>query len=136
MMTPRREANRGRMARMLIAQFSDLHITRPGTKVMGLVDTAQRLRDCMASLHALHPLPELLLLTGDLVDKYEPEEYGHLRELLAAITIPVYVMPGNHDRRDALRAAFPAHRYLGASGAINYVVEQGGLRIIALDSVI
>jgi 3',5'-cyclic AMP phosphodiesterase CpdA len=121
---------------MLIAQFSDLHVTFPGAKVMGVVDTAQRLRDCIQSLLALDPRPDLLLLTGDLVDKYDPAEYAHLRELMKSVPIPFRVMPGNHDRRAALRAAFPDHPYLGVTGPINYVVEREGMRILALDSVI
>jgi 3',5'-cyclic-AMP phosphodiesterase len=73
---------------MLIAQFTDLHIVRRGALVLDRVDTAARLKACIVTLKALNPQSDLLLLTGDLVDHGQPEEYAHLRELLAPVAIP------------------------------------------------
>jgi 3',5'-cyclic AMP phosphodiesterase CpdA len=46
----------------------------------------------------------------------------------------VYVVPGNHDEREALRQAFAGRGYLPASGRLDYVVELGLLRVVALDT--
>ena len=40
------------------------------------------------------------------MDLGRPEEYAWLRELLAPLSLPLVVVPGNHDDRDAMRAAF------------------------------
>ena len=45
-------------------------------------------------------------MTGDLADHATDEEYEQVREFLAPLDAPVYVLPGNHDERDALRRNF------------------------------
>ncbi len=51
--------------------------------------------------------------------------------------MPLYLLPGNHDERGALRDAFPDHAYLGQMDEfIQYAVDAGPLRLIALDTVI
>jgi 3',5'-cyclic-AMP phosphodiesterase len=119
---------------MLIAQISDLHIVPKGRMAMDRVDTAGHLARAVAHINALRPAPDLLLVTGDLVDAGKPEEYVHLRSLLASLPMPVYVIPGNHDARDALREAFAPYRYLPADGFLQYVIDQSPLRLIALDT--
>jgi len=48
----------------------------------------------------------------------------------------VFMIPGNHDARDAMRAAFPEHRYLPADGFLQYTVEGLPVRLIALDTLV
>jgi len=50
--------------------------------------------------------------------------------------MPVYLVPGNHDERGALRAAFPHHGYLPQRGEfLQYVIEDFGMRLLVLDTV-
>jgi 3',5'-cyclic AMP phosphodiesterase CpdA len=122
---------------MLIAQLSDLHIRRPGELAYRRVDTATHLKCCVANLLAQRPLPDIVVATGDLADFGRAEEYEHLAELLAPLPMPLYLIPGNHDRRDALRAAFPQHHYLhGGEEFIQYTVPAGPLQIVALDTLL
>ena len=121
---------------MLIAQISDTHIKRPGRLAYRHVDTAAMLRACVAQLLALSPRPDLVLITGDLVDRGDPEEYAHLRALLAPLTMPMLVIAGNHDERDAMRSAFADQGYLPDSGYLQYAVDRGPLRFIGLDTLI
>jgi 3',5'-cyclic AMP phosphodiesterase CpdA len=51
----------------------------------------------VAEINRLDPLPDIAVITGDLVDHGEPAEYEHLRTLLAPLAMPVFVIPGNHD---------------------------------------
>jgi len=119
---------------MLIAQISDTHIRPKGILAMGRVDTAGHLARAVAHIHALRPAPDIVLVTGDLVDAGMKDEYTHLRALLAPLTMPVHVIPGNHDLRDPLREAFADHRYLPREGFLQYVIDSGPVRLIALDT--
>jgi 3',5'-cyclic AMP phosphodiesterase CpdA len=121
---------------MLIVQITDTHITRPGTLLMGIVDTAAALERAVSALNRLDPPPDLALLTGDLVENGEAEEYFYLRELVAPLRMPLFVIPGNHDAREPMREAFIGDGYLPGQGSLNYVIEDYPLRIIALDTLV
>jgi 3',5'-cyclic AMP phosphodiesterase CpdA len=122
---------------MLIAQISDTHIKPAGRKVYGVVDTERFLSDAVAHLLRLDPAPDIVLATGDLVDGGSAEEYVRLRALLAPIPWPLYVIPGNHDERAALRAAFADHDYLPKDGGfLHYAVDGHPVRLVALDTVV
>ncbi len=121
---------------MLVVQLSDPHIVAPGKLLYGRVDTAAFLARAVATVAALRPLPDIAVVTGDLVDHGDASEYAHLRHLLAPLPMPVYVIPGNHDARDPLRAAFGGDGYLPASGFLQYVVDAFPLRLVALDTLI
>jgi 3',5'-cyclic AMP phosphodiesterase CpdA len=49
---------------------------------------------------------------------------------------PVFVIPGNHDARQPLRAVFRADGYLSADGHLHYAVEDYPLRLVALDTLV
>lgn len=121
---------------MILAQITDLHIKPPGQLAYRAVDTARCLAEAVAALNRLEPRPDAVLATGDLVDAGLPEEYALLRALLAPLAMPVYLLPGNHDERGAMRAAFRDHRHLGTDGPIRYVVEDHAVRLVLLDSLV
>ncbi|MBB5443545.1 MULTISPECIES: phosphodiesterase [unclassified Paraburkholderia] len=122
---------------MLLAQISDLHIKQPGALAYRRVDTAPYLARCVDALNALTPRPDAVLITGDLVDQGDPQQYAHLKTLLAPLAIPYFLMVGNHDERNALRAAFPEREELRSGGEfVQYALDVGPLRVIALDSLV
>jgi 3',5'-cyclic AMP phosphodiesterase CpdA len=135
---------------MIVAQISDTHIIRPGARfrvpigrraggerIFAEFDTASHLARAVAEINRLVPLPDITVVTGDLVDHGEAAEYEHLRALLAPLRMPVFVIPGNHDARDQLRQAFADGGYLPASGEfLQYAVEDYPLRVLALDTLV
>jgi len=121
---------------MLIAQISDPHVRPAGQLYQGVVDSNRMFEEAIAHLHALGRRPDLVLLTGDLVDEGRPEEYAQVRRLLAQLSIPYLVIPGNHDHRENFRTAFADHAYLPATGALHYCIDTHPVRIVALDSCI
>ena len=121
---------------MLIAQLSDPHIKSPGQLLYDRIDTAGYLERAVAHVLRLDPRPDLVIMTGDLVDGGKAEEYALLRRLLAPLPMPVYVIPGNHDAREPLRAAFADKGFFPAEGFLQYAVEDQPVRLIALDTLV
>jgi 3',5'-cyclic-AMP phosphodiesterase len=119
---------------VLIAQISDLHIKPPGSLAYGRVDTAAALERCVAALNEFTPKPGLVVISGDLADTPTSEEYEHLKRLLQPLKLPFVSIPGNHDSRELMRAAFPRAAYAVSSGPLNQQVEAGGLDLLLLDS--
>src|SRR6266576_1192856 len=92
---------------MILAQLSDPHIDTAGKlfrcpmqctapdaeRARVEFDTAPYLARAVASLNALVPRPDVTVVTGDLVDHGDPDEYEQLRHLLAPSSMPVVVIP-------------------------------------------
>ncbi len=122
---------------MIIAQISDMHVREPGQLAYGRVDTGQFLARAVEQLLRMTPRPDVVLATGDLVDAGRPEEYRHLRALLAPLPMPVYLIPGNHDAREALAGEFRDHAYLPRDGGfLHYALDEHPLRLIGLDTLV
>jgi len=122
---------------MIVAQISDLHLRSDGVLLKDMVDTQACLDACVAHMNGLKPRPDVALATGDLVQDPSAADYAALRQALGGLHMPVYVIPGNHDGRDNLRAAFQDQGYLPTGGAfLHYTVEDFPLRLIGLDTVI
>lgn len=120
---------------MLIAHLSDPHVRPDGELYQGVVDSNAQFAEAIEQVNALDPRPDLVLLSGDLVDHGHAGEYAMLSRLLASVTIPVLAIPGNHDEHEAFRAAFAGQSWLPANGPINYVVgDRGPVRIVAFDA--
>jgi len=127
---------------VILVQITDTHIREAGRLAYNRVDTALGLEATIASVCAMRQPPDAVVVTGDLVDFGRPAEYARLRDLLSPLTMPVYLLPGNHDDRDQLRAAFPEHPWLSESvttadgaPAIQYALQVGRLHLLTLDTV-
>jgi 3',5'-cyclic AMP phosphodiesterase CpdA len=122
---------------MLIAQISDLHIAMEGHLAYERFDTASCVSRCIECIGRLRPQPDVVLATGDLVDSGSSGEYKRLRDVLAPLAVPVFLIPGNHDDREALRTEFRDHAYLPSKGRpACYAVEQYPVRLLALDTLV
>ena len=121
---------------LIVAHMSDLHLRTDGALYNGDKDTRHQLMRCIQHLNQLEPKPDLVIATGDLADEPTPADYEELRRQLAGLSMPVYVIPGNHDDRDMLRAAFETEGYFQADSTfLHYCIETYPLRMIALDTV-
>ncbi|MEL6814351.1 MAG: phosphodiesterase [Cyanobacteria bacterium J06598_3] len=124
---------------MLIAHISDLHVLAPGELAYGVVNTNPLVERAIAHIAKLSP--NILVITGDLVHNVQPAEYAILKTMLAKLTMPVYLIPGNHDSRELLRHTFTHHTYLPPTGPLHYTVDATEkdtdalpLRLIMLDT--
>jgi len=122
---------------MLIAQISDLHLRTDGVLIHNQYDTQAAAALCVDHINRLAPKPDVVLVTGDLTDQGRPADYAQLRTLLDRLTMPFYVIPGNHDDRENLRMAFADLGYLPETGEfLHYTLEDYALRLIGLDTVL
>jgi 3',5'-cyclic AMP phosphodiesterase CpdA len=115
---------------LTIAQITDIHIC---TGHAGAARNEARLRAALAAIQRLKPKPAAILLTGDLTDHGEKQEYESLRDILRDTDMPLYFGMGNHDRREAFRDCFPAVP-VDENGFIQYAVPVGGLRLVMCDT--
>ena len=122
---------------MMIAQISDPHIVAPGTLLYGRVDTAGFLARAVGELNRLDPLARYRR------DHRRSRRQGRRRPntTICAIcwrrcAMPVFVIPGNHDAREPLRAAFGGDGYLPRDGFLQYAVEDYPVRLVALDTLV
>jgi len=121
---------------MLIAQLTDLHLRPPGLPANRVVETNAFAARAFAALAAMRPAPDVVVISGDLADRGEPAAYELLAQLITRyLTMPCYVIPGNHDDREAMRG--PLGPYLAGSGEfLHGVVETLPVRLILLDSLV
>lgn len=115
---------------VLIAQITDIHLgfdpDNPGEF------NRQRLDRTFAALLALSPLPDLVLATGDLVDRGDLDSYLRLREAFDAFPIPILSCLGNHDVRENFGAVFG--EIAPVDGFYQYEHDAGSLRLIVIDT--
>jgi 3',5'-cyclic-AMP phosphodiesterase len=117
----------------VLAQLSDPHVeVRDGDGA-----SARALAAAVDAVVALDPAPDGVLVSGDLTNLSDARSYERVRELLAPLTMPVHVLPGNHDDREALRAWFTEDTLAGASrDPFHYVVPCGELRLVVCDTTV
>lgn len=120
---------------MLLAQLTDTHIKAERRAAYGHVDTAAFLAAAVGHLNAFVPSIDAVVVTGDLTDSGSDEEYAALRDILGGLTIPWFVIPGNHDDPKNLLAAFDGVPYLAACRKfVHYVIDDYPIRMIGLDT--
>lgn len=121
--------------RLIIAQISDMHVRADGMVLKKRVDSHAALDQALDAIRDMPVMPDILLATGDLVQKANKRDYCALRERLDSLGIPVYVIPGNHDVRDMMHGCFSDLGYLPNEGKfLQYTIEDLPVRIVALDS--
>ncbi|MCP4302052.1 MAG: phosphodiesterase [Gammaproteobacteria bacterium] len=118
---------------MLIAQISDTHILVPESDHPAALLRGDCLRRTVADINQQQP--DAVIFTGDTVQHGQPEEYARLRELLAPVEVPLYLVAGNRDDKNEMRAAFGDHAYLPATGEfLHYTIEDYDIHLVGIDS--
>ncbi len=120
------------MSPLKFVVLSDLHLGPPGSVVNGL-DTGARLTEAVGVITRDHADAAFVLLAGDLADLGEVAAYHHLRDLVAALPMPVHITLGNHDDRATFLSVFGAERD-DPMGRVSTVVDAANHRIILFDT--
>jgi len=118
---------------LLIAQISDTHILAPGSDHPAAILRGDCLRRTVADINLQQP--DAVIFTGDTVQHGQPEEYARLRELLAPLEAPVYLIPGNRDDKNEMCAALSDYAYLPVTSEfLHYAIEDYDIRLVGIDS--
>jgi 3',5'-cyclic AMP phosphodiesterase CpdA len=123
---------------MLICQLTDLHVRPPGVASSRVSETNMMVERALRVVSQFEPRPDVVVITGDLTDCGLDAEYILLADMLwRHLKMPVYVIPGNHDRRVTLReqlAHLPgvtAHPHF-----VQYAIDEHPVRLVMLDTVV
>ena len=119
-----------------VAHISDTHLLAGGKLQYGAVDTVHHLGLALERLGRIDPKPQVLVFTGDLADRGEPDAYRMLRDMVepfaARLGAQVVWCMGNHDNRSAYaRGLFDAEE---SPDVFDRVYDVDGLRIVSLDT--
>ena len=119
----------------LLIQVTDTHIVPPGEVLYGTIDSALHLKQTVQKINLMRPLPDAVLFSGDLVETGDRVSYAHFIELITPLTMPVWVIPGNHDEPDMMLEVFSGTGYFPATEpTFQYAIEDLPFRILALNS--
>jgi Icc protein len=123
---------------MILVQLTDFHIRPLGMAAYRTAETNMLTERALRALGHLKAKPDAIVISGDLTDNGLGTEYQILADMLRRlISLPVYVIPGNHDRREVLKtelAHLPGvteHPHF-----VQYAIDDHEVRLVMLDTVI
>jgi 3',5'-cyclic AMP phosphodiesterase CpdA len=125
-------------AHLILVQLTDLHIRPRGKSAYRTSETNMLSERALRTVARLKLRPDAIIISGDLTDDGTVGEYAIFADMLRRhISAPVYVIPGNHDRREVMKEQL-AHLPGVAEHPefIQYVVDDHELRLVMLDTVI
>ncbi len=118
---------------MLIAQLTDLHVRQRGQTACRVVESNMMTERALRAVMNVRPDVDAVLITGDVTDNGRPDEYAELATMLRRMPKPVFVIPGNHDRRENMIAHLPGTR--SSDGFVQYAIDEFPVRFVMLDTV-
>ena len=123
---------------MILIQLTDLHCVPYGRQAMGRCETNTLAERALRAVARFRPRADAVLITGDLSDNGLPASYALLAAMFRrTLDVPLYVIPGNHDRRDHFRTGLAHLPGVAADPEfVQYTVEDLPVRLVMLDTVI
>ena len=123
-----------------LIQLSDLHLVPPGKLTSKVLDTNSILEETINEILRKKDYfgkIECLVVTGDVSDDGSIESYLSAHEKLIKLSVPVLVIPGNHDLRNPMREVFNEHvEFSTHSSQFDWVFKYEETVIVGLDSLV
>lgn len=116
---------------VVLVQLTDFHIRSEGKTALLGVDTEQTFAEVVEAVSRWPKVPDMALLTGDLVQDPEISAYRRLKNGLRKLPCPGYCLPGNHDDPKLL-----ADILLDTQFKAETIIDLGPWQIICLDSAV
>ena len=123
---------------MILAHLTDLHVRPAGLPAYRVVETTMLAERALRAVGTMRPRPDAVVISGDLTDCGLASEYALLDGLLRRHLgdLPVYLVPGNHDRRETFCHGLAGWHGVGQHPEfVQYAVDGLPLRLVMLDSV-
>jgi Icc protein len=122
----------------VIVHLSDTHFLADKKLLYGTLDTDSVLQTALNRIESSGLRPDLVLITGDIADRGEPDAYHRIRSLIKPFAkrlgSKLLWVPGNHDDRSNLRTQL-LHE-APSTRPLDHVIMVDGLRIVALDTTV
>jgi Icc protein len=117
-----------------ILQLSDVHrFADPDERLFG-IPTRELFEDVLAHVEPSGLRPDHVVMTGDHTHDELPETYAAVREELAPFLDRLWLVPGNHDDRAVLRAAFDDRIPGDGAGRVTFSFRAGDWLCLGLDT--
>jgi len=117
-----------------ILQLSDVHrFADPDERLFG-IPTRELFEDVLEHVERSGLRPDHVVVTGDQTHDELPETYAAVREALAPFLDRLWLVPGNHDDRVLLRAAFADRIPADGAGRVTFSFRAGGWLCLGLDT--
>jgi 3',5'-cyclic-AMP phosphodiesterase len=123
---------------MILAQLTDLHCSPYGKPAMARCETNMLTERALRAVRAFRPCVDAIAITGDLTDSGSPAAYQELAAIIGrSAERPVYVIPGNHDHRENLKANLAHLPGVNDDGHfVQYAVDDLPVRLVMLDTLV
>ncbi|MEO1067247.1 MAG: phosphodiesterase [Pseudomonadota bacterium] len=116
---------------MRFLQFTDIHLTTPGETILQR-DPNANFEKALGHALADHSDAEALVITGDLSDWGDRDDYERLKARIGALPFPVHLCIGNHDNRENFLSVFPD--LANDDGFVQNVAPLGDALAVTLDT--
>ncbi len=117
---------------MKFIHLTDSHLVAPPQQLFEM-DMAERLRAAVSSISVHHQDAAFCIFTGDVTHWGEATAFIEFRNIMNALPVPWYAIPGNHDLRQAFLDAFP-DTPTGHDEFVQYGLDTPVGRFLMLDS--
>lgn len=117
---------------MKLIWLTDIHFGVSAATIHG-IDPNVRLQLAIDEINQLHGDASFCVISGDLIDNPEEEDYLALKVVLDQLTVPVLPLIGNHDQRTGLLDAFRPPVEPGFP-FVQYLVETAVGNLLCLDT--
>lgn len=116
---------------MKFIHMTDIHLTVPGNTIAGR-DPNANFERAIEDVCSVHGDAEALIITGDLSDWGDQDDYRRLKSRIDALPFPVQLCIGNHDDREQFLSVFPERA--DDDGFVQGVFDLGTHTGICLDT--
>jgi Icc protein len=114
-----------------VAQISDTHLFADDSMQWKGVNPGSTLTQVIKRLKLLEPTPDSIILTGDMSQDETPESYQGLYSKFQGLEIPIYWLPGNHDRPNLMTEILANKPF-----STDKTIKMGQWRFILLNSAV